>query len=99
MAFLCNGSSEPDDHMTSPVTLLNQAPRCLGHSNPYCHDNLVTLPRGEVRKIGSCVCVRVHMWERDLPVLSWTRAVPGTVWTWFKIRLLHVIMNQSVKHT
>lgn len=57
MAFPCEGSSGPDDHMTHPVIPLHPAAHCLGHSSPYHHDNVAALPHH--------VFVPVHVWERS----------------------------------
>lgn len=45
------GSQSPTITWHNPPPPLHPAPRCLGHSNPYRHDNVVALPRGEVWKM------------------------------------------------
>lgn len=45
ITFRWEGSSGSDDHMTHPSPLLHSAPRCLGHSSPYRHDNVAAPPR------------------------------------------------------
>lgn len=66
-------------HIPSPQPLA-----VWGTPAPHHHDNVAALLHH--------VFVPAHMWERDPPVLSSTRAVPGTVWTRFKVRLPQVVI-------
>lgn len=55
MAFPCEGSSGPDDHMTHPIT---PAPRCLGALQPPS-------PWQRGRSAAPCVCACVHVRKRS----------------------------------